>query len=65
MTAKTGPELQEVLKRASNSVREKAKAAGAPLFYIRNGKRIREDADGKKYALIIDSDGKLSEFPVE
>lgn len=65
MSAKTGQELQEVLKQASKSVREKAKLSGAPLYYMHNGNRIREDADGKKVALIIDADGKTLEFPVE
>jgi hypothetical protein len=65
MTTKTGEELQVVFKKAKQSVRAKAKAYGAPLYYFRNGKRIREDADGSKHVLIIDSDGKLSEFNIE
>jgi len=65
VSAKTGQELKEVLKAASKSVREKAKLTGAPLFYMQNGNRIREDADGRKYALVIDGDGKSLEFPVE
>ncbi|MFD0696171.1 hypothetical protein ACFQZT_19030 [Paenibacillus sp. GCM10027628] len=65
MSVKTGQELQEVLKKASQSVREKAKSTGAPLYYLRNGKRIREDANGKKYALVIDSEGNLLEFDME
>jgi hypothetical protein len=65
ITVKTGHELEQVFKRAKQSVREKAKSTGAPLYYLHNGKRIREDANGKKYALIVDSDGKLLEFNVE
>jgi len=65
VSAKTGQELQEVLKAASKSVREKAKLAGAPLFYMQNGNRVREDADGRKYALVVDSEGKSLEFPIE
>ncbi|MEK0312256.1 hypothetical protein [Cohnella sp. 56] len=65
MSAKTGQGLREVLKAASKSVREKAKLAGAPLFYMQNGNRVREDADGRKYALVVDSEGKALEFPIE
>lgn len=65
LSAKTGRELQKILNKASQSAREKAKAAGAPLYYLSNGKRIREDADGKKYALVMDSEGQLLEFPVK
>ncbi|WP_127583133.1 hypothetical protein [Paenibacillus koleovorans] len=65
MTVKKGQELQEVLKAASKSVREKARLAGAPLFYMQNGNRVREDADGRKYALVVDGDGKSLEFPIE
>ena len=64
MAAKTGPELLDVLSKASRSAREKAKSAGAPLYYIENGKRIREDADGKKFILVVNSEGKPLEFPV-
>jgi hypothetical protein len=65
MSVKTGQELQEVLRAASKSVREKAKEAGAPLFYMLNGNRVREDVDGQKYALVVDDKGNLLEFPVE
>lgn len=65
MSVKTGQELQKVLRAASKSVREKAKLAGAPLFYMQNGHRVREDADGKKYALVEDDKGSLLEFPIE
>ena len=65
MTVKTGQELEVIFKKARTTVRNRAKSAGAPLYYVLNGKRIREDADGKKYALIIDSDGKLLEFDVK
>lgn len=64
MTAKTGIELQEILKKASQSVREKAKSTGAPLYYMKNGKRIREDADGKKF-ILVNTEGKLMEFTLE
>jgi hypothetical protein len=65
MAAKTGAELQAVFKKAKQSVRDKAKLAGAPLYYMRNGKRIREDVDGKKYVMVIDSNGKSTEFNVD
>jgi hypothetical protein len=47
----TGKELQDILNRASQSVRDKAKSVGAPLFYVSDGKWIREDADGKMIIL--------------
>jgi hypothetical protein len=65
MTAKTGEDLHAVFKKAKQSVRDKAKASGSPLYYLRNGKRIREDVDGSKHVLVIDSDGKLSEYNFE
>lgn len=65
MSVKTGQELREVLKAASKSVREKARLNGAPLFYMQNGHRVREDADGRKVALIVDESGNLLEFPIE
>lgn len=65
MAAKTGPELQEILGKASRSAREKAKSAGAPLYYINKGKRIREDADGRKFVLVVNSEGNPLEFPME
>jgi|GEM_PF-3557317 len=46
-----GQELSEILKKASQSARDKAKEAGAPLYYVSNGKYIKEDADGKKHIL--------------
>jgi hypothetical protein len=65
MAAKTGPELQEVLSRASRSARNKANSAGAPLYYIEKGKRIHEDADGKKFVLVVNSEGNQLELSVE
>lgn len=62
---KTGQELKQVLNEASKSVREKAKLAGAPLFYMQNGNRVREDANGQKYALVVDENGEVLEFPIE
>jgi hypothetical protein len=37
MTVKTGHELEQVFKRAKQSVREKAKSTGAPLYYLQDG----------------------------
>ncbi|MDF2647967.1 MAG: hypothetical protein K0Q73_3772 [Paenibacillus sp.] len=65
MSAKTGRELQAILKAANKSVREKAKLTGAPLFYMQNGNRVREDANGRKYALVVDDKGRELEFPIE
>jgi len=65
VSAKVGQELRSILQAASKSVREKAKQSGAPLFYMKDGNRIREDADGRKFALIIGDNGQQQEFPVE
>lgn len=32
---------------------------------MEDGKRIREDADGQKYVLVVDENGDLSEYPVK
>lgn len=65
MAAMTGAELQVAFKKARQSVRDKAKLAGASLYYMHNGKRVREDVDGNKYVIVIDSSGNSTEFKVE
>ena len=65
MSAKTGQELRTILKNASQSARIKAKLAGAPLFYIHNGKRNRENADGQKYVVVVNENGQSLEYPVK
>ncbi|WP_090677110.1 hypothetical protein [Paenibacillus tianmuensis] len=59
---KKGDELKEVLKHIERSVQMKAKEAGAPLYYIKNGKRIRQEPSGEKFVQIIDSDGNPADF---
>jgi hypothetical protein len=65
MAAMTGAELQAAFKKARQSVRDKAKLAGAPLYYMHNGKRIREDVDGNKFVIVMDSNGNSTQFKVE
>lgn len=54
-------ELQRLLQKANQHEKEQAKKAGASIYYIENGKRIREDASGKKFEVIYDASGKRSE----
>ncbi|MCM3702001.1 hypothetical protein [Paenibacillus macerans] len=54
-------QLQDILKRANQSARQKAKQSGASLYYIKNNKRIREDAKGNKFEIFFDSTGKRME----
>jgi hypothetical protein len=65
LAALTGAELQAAFIKAKLFVRDKAKLAGAPLYYMHNGKRIREDVDGSKYVVVIDSNGNLTEYKVD
>ncbi|MGG6309239.1 hypothetical protein [Paenibacillus macerans] len=53
--------LQSILKKASQRARQQAKQAGASIYYIRNNRRIREDADGNKFEIIFDPQGKRTE----
>lgn len=51
-----------IFRRIEHSIREIAKTTRASLYYFENGKRFREDPDGQKYVLIIESDDTLSEY---
>ncbi|WP_240420474.1 hypothetical protein [Paenibacillus periandrae] len=44
-------ELMQVFKKVKISVRQKAKEAGAPLFYVQDGHYIREEPNGEKIVL--------------
>lgn len=45
-------ELQRILKKANQHAVAEAKKAGASIYYIKEGKRIREDATGQKLRLL-------------
>lgn len=62
--AKLGNELDLVLEKASKIARKKAKCTGTPLFYMENGRRIKEYPDGKKFVLIVDTKGNVTEVPL-
>jgi hypothetical protein len=47
-----GEELKKILKQASEQARLDAKHAGASIYYILDGRRIREAANGQKYEII-------------
>ncbi|MED4953244.1 hypothetical protein ABEO75_09285 [Paenibacillus macerans] len=54
-------QLQNILKKANQCARQQAKQSGASLYYIKNNRRIREDAKGNKFEIIFDSQGKRME----
>ncbi|MEK4108820.1 hypothetical protein ABIC86_005627 [Paenibacillus sp. DS2363] len=54
--------LQEILKKANQYARKQAKDSGASIYYIKNNKRVREDAEGNKFEIIFDATGKRQEF---
>ncbi|SDX80420.1 hypothetical protein [Paenibacillus sp. PDC88] len=55
-------QLQEVLKKANQHARKQAKDLGASIYYIKNNKRIREDAQGNKFEIVFDESGQRQEF---
>ncbi|WP_127540593.1 hypothetical protein [Paenibacillus illinoisensis] len=55
-------QLQEILKKATQHARKQAKESGASIYYIKNNRRIREDAEGNKFEIIFDSTGERKEF---
>ncbi|OMF10611.1 hypothetical protein BK131_23640 [Paenibacillus amylolyticus] len=55
-------QLQEILKKANQHARKQAKESGASIYYIKNNKRVREDAEGNKFEIIFDATGKRQEF---
>lgn len=44
-------ELMQVFKKVKKSVRQRAREAGAPLFYMQDGQYIREEPNGEKIVL--------------
>lgn len=56
-----GEELQGILKKASEQAKAEAKLAGASIYYMVNGKRIREAACGQKFEIIYDENDKREE----
>lgn len=55
-------QLQEILKKANKHARKQAKESGASIYYIKNNKRVREDAEGNKFEIIHDATGKRHEL---
>ncbi|SDS68478.1 hypothetical protein SAMN05444162_2019 [Paenibacillaceae bacterium GAS479] len=55
-------QLQEILNKANQYARLQAKASGASIYYIKNNKRIREDADGNKFEIFFDATGNRREL---
>jgi len=54
-------ELQKILDKAAEQARQEAKRLGASIYYIRDQKRIRETADGRKYEIQFDESGSRIE----
>ncbi|WP_234032918.1 hypothetical protein [Paenibacillus faecalis] len=46
-------QLQEVLKKANQHARKQARESGAFIYYIKNNKRVREDAEGNKSEIVL------------
>ncbi|HEY0827373.1 MAG TPA: hypothetical protein VGE40_04715 [Bacilli bacterium] len=57
-----GEELKEILKQAMKQMELEAKLAGASIYYMVDGKRIREAASGQKYEIIYDENGNRLEY---
>ncbi len=55
-------QLQEILKKANQHARKQAKELGASIYYIKNNKRIREDAAGNQFEIRFDAAGKRQEY---
>lgn len=55
-------QLQEILKKANQHARKQAKESGASIYYIKNNKRIREDAEGNKFEIVFDVTGNRREL---
>ncbi|MDT0125519.1 hypothetical protein Q9R46_22815 [Paenibacillus sp. RRE4] len=58
----TREQLQEILKKANQHARKQAKESGASIYYIKNNKRVRQDAEGNKFEIKFDATGKRQEF---
>lgn len=55
-------QLQEILKKANQHARKQAKESGASIYYMKNNKRVREDANGNKFEIVFDDAGNRQEF---
>lgn len=55
-------QLHEVLKKANEHARKRARESGASIYYIKNNKRVREDAEGNKFEIVFDAMGRRQEF---
>lgn len=55
-------QLQEILKKANQHARKQAKESGASIYYMKNNKRIREDAEGNKFEIVFDATGNRREL---
>ncbi|MDT0124578.1 hypothetical protein Q9R46_18090 [Paenibacillus sp. RRE4] len=55
-------QLQEILKKANQHARKRAKESGVSIYYIKGNKRIREDAEGNKFEIVFDATGRRQEF---
>ncbi|WDF50737.1 hypothetical protein PQ460_22655 [Paenibacillus sp. KACC 21273] len=53
---------REQLQQVNINVRLKAKEAGASIYYIKNNKRLREDASGQKYEIVYTESGERKEY---
>ncbi|WP_218096378.1 hypothetical protein [Paenibacillus solanacearum] len=58
----SGDDLKGILERAGQSARTEAKKAGASIYYMMGGKRIRESATGEKFEIIYDENGNRKEI---
>jgi hypothetical protein len=56
-----GDQLKQILRKANEHAKAEAKKAGASIYYIVDGKRIREDSDGQKYEIVYDQTGNRTE----
>lgn len=55
-------QLQEILNKANQYARKQAQELGASIYYIKNNKRVREDAEGNKFEIVFDAAGKRQEL---
>ncbi len=55
-------QLQEILKKANQHARKQAKESGTSIYYMKNNKRVREDANGNKFEIVFDDAGNRQEF---
>ncbi|MNZ81156.1 hypothetical protein D3C78_998150 [compost metagenome] len=50
------------MKKANQHAVAQAKKAGASIYYIKDGKRIREDATGQNFEITYDVAGNRTEL---